>query len=74
MSTESRIDKEARIQDLREAIARLEAELKRDIEAEQHDLIDRLDEHFDAVETKLSSLRAFCKQLKQGLRPGGDQG
>lgn len=72
-SSESRSDKEARIRELREAIARLEAELQRDIEADQHDLIDRLDEHFDTVETKLSSLRAFWKQLKQDLRPA-DQG
>jgi predicted nuclease with TOPRIM domain len=67
MSIESRVDKENRIRELREAIARLETELQRDIEAEQHDLIDRLDEHFDAVETKLSSLRTFWMKLKRDL-------
>lgn len=64
----SRADKEARIAELREAIARLEAELQQDIEAAQHDLIDRLDEHFDAAESKLGSLRAFWMALKRDLR------
>lgn len=73
MTTQSRIDKQARIRELREAIVRLESELQQDIEAEQHDLIDRLDEHFDAVETKLSSLRAFWRELKQDLQPAKDQ-
>ncbi len=73
MTTQSRINKENRIRELREAIIQLEAELQRDIEAEQHDAIDRLDEHFDAVETKLRSLRTFWMLLKRDLRQA-DQG
>ncbi len=67
MSTKSRAEKEARIQELREAIASLEIELQKEIENEQHEAIDRLEDHFNAVETKLGSLKAFWQQLKQEL-------
>lgn len=67
MSIDSRAEKQARIKELREAIARLETELQKDIENEQHEVIERLEDHFDVVETKLSSLKVFWRQLKQEL-------
>lgn len=73
MSIESRAEKEARIQELREAIACLETELRKDIEHEQHEVIDQLEDHFNAVETKLSSLKAFWQQLKQELLSSGSR-
>lgn len=71
MTIETRAEKEAHIKELREAIARLEVELRKDIENEQHEAIDQLENHFDVVETKLSSLKAFWQQLKQDLLASG---
>lgn len=73
MSIDSRAEKQARIQELREAIARLETELQKDIENEQHEVIERLEDHFDVVETKLSSLKAFWQQLKRELLAAGSR-
>jgi len=67
MNTSYRAEKEARIRELREAIAKLEAELEKDIEDEQHAMLDHLEDHFNAVETKLSSLKVFWQALKQDL-------
>lgn len=61
----SREEKEQRINELREALSQLEAELEKDIEREQHEAIDQLDAHFDAVETKLHNLKAFWQTLKE---------
>jgi vacuolar-type H+-ATPase subunit E/Vma4 len=67
MSISNRAEKHTRIRELREAIAQLETELQKEMETEQHAMIDRLEDHFNAVETKLSSLKAFWQALKQDL-------
>ncbi|MEC7119756.1 MAG: hypothetical protein VXW65_07625 [Pseudomonadota bacterium] len=67
MSEQSRQEKLARIQELREAINQLEIELKREFEQDQHELVDHLEEHFDAVETRLSSLKTFWHDLIDDL-------
>lgn len=65
MSEQSRQEKLAKIQALREAIAQLEAELKREFEQDQHELVDHLEDHFNAVETRLSSLKTFWQNLTE---------
>ena len=73
MRSFDRAAKEARIAELREAIALLEAELEGAMQREQHDLIDRLEDHFDAVERKLDSLKLFWRELKaDSTKPPGD--
>jgi hypothetical protein len=67
MSTLNRAEKIQRIAELREALKQLEAELEKDIEREQHEAIDQLDAHFQAVETKLSNLKTFWQLLKEEL-------
>jgi len=67
MNTSYRIEKEARIRELREAIAKLEAELEKDMEAEQHEMLDQLEDYFNVVETKLSCLKVFWQALKRDL-------
>mgnify|MGYP000573349880 CR=1 FL=1 len=67
MNTSYRIEKEARIRELREAIAQLEAELEKDMEAEQHEMLDQLEDYFNVVETKLSGLKVFWQALKREL-------
>lgn len=64
----NRKEKEQRIVELREALNRLEAELAKDMEREQHQAIDQLDEHFMAVEMKLNNLKAFWSTLKTEWR------
>lgn len=64
MTALNRQEKEQRIIELREALTRLEAELQKDMEREQHHAIDDLDEHFEAVEMKLNNLKAFWSTLK----------
>jgi hypothetical protein len=68
MTILNRTEKEQKIIELREAIARLEAELEKDLELEQHETIDHLDEHFNAVETKLNNLKTFWSTLKSEWR------
>lgn len=65
MSEQSRQEKLAKIQALREAIAQLEAELEREFEQDQHELVDHLEDHFNAVETRLSSLKTFWQNLTE---------
>jgi len=67
MSTLNRAEKIQRIAELREALKQLEAELEKDIEREQHEAIDQLDAHFQAVETKVSNLKTFWQLLKEEL-------
>lgn len=68
MTALNRQEKEQRIIELREALTRLEAELKKDMEREQHQAIDDLDEHFEAVEMKLNNLKTFWSTLKSEWR------
>ncbi|MDO8908521.1 MAG: hypothetical protein Q7W55_08480 [Pseudohongiella sp.] len=64
----NRQEKEQRIVELREALTRLEAELKKEMEFEQHEAIDHLEEHFKAVEVKLNNLKTFWSTLKSEWR------
>jgi hypothetical protein len=68
MTMKNRADKEQKILELREALTRLETELQKDIELEQHQAIENLDEHFNAVETKLNNLKTFWSMLKSEWR------
>jgi predicted component of type VI protein secretion system len=68
MTIMNRVDKEQKILELREALTRLEDELQKDIELEQHQAIENLDEHFNAVETKLNNLKTFWSMLKSEWR------
>jgi hypothetical protein len=64
MTILNREEKEQKILELREALLRLEAELQKDMELEQHQAIENLDEHFKAVEMKLNNLKTFWSMLK----------
>ncbi|MDO9478703.1 MAG: hypothetical protein Q7L07_18490 [Pseudohongiella sp.] len=64
MTISKRQEKEQRIVELREAITRLEIELQKDMELEQHQAIDHLDEHFEVVEVKFNNLKTFWSSLK----------
>lgn len=68
MTVLNRQEREQKIVELREALTRLEAELKKDMELEQHQAIDQLDEHFEAVEMKLNNLKTFWLTLKSEWR------
>ena len=60
----NRQEKQQKLLELRDAIARLETELERDQELELHQAIDHLDEHFEVVETKFNNLKVFWSTLK----------
>ena len=64
MSMSNRQEKQKKLVELREAIARLETELEVDKELELHQAIDHLDEHFAVVETKFNNLKVFWSTLK----------
>jgi predicted nuclease with TOPRIM domain len=64
MSFSNRQEKQQKLAELREAIARLETELERDQEQELHQAIDHLDEHFEVVEVKFNNLKTFWSTLK----------
>ncbi len=64
MSMSNRQEKQKKLVELREAIARLETELEVDKELELHQAIDHLDEHFAVVETKFHNLKVFWSTLK----------
>ena len=68
MTMSDRQEKQKKLAELREAIARLEAELEVDKELELHQAIDHLDEHFEVVETKFNNLKVFWSSLKSGWR------
>ncbi|WP_341644216.1 hypothetical protein [Thauera sp. SDU_THAU2] len=66
METTQRQQTESRIRELRQAIEALEQELNKDDDAvKEHAMIDHLDQYIDAVDTKVSSLKAFWQSLKQ---------
>ncbi len=64
MTISNRQEKQKKLVELREAIARLETELEKDKELELHQAIDHLDEHFAVVETKFHNLKVFWSTLK----------
>ena len=69
MSLETIREKEQKIQELKQALAELEAKLEAEVKASQHQIInEELDNYFNAVETKYSSLKAFWESLKAEMR------
>jgi hypothetical protein len=63
------LDRKAQhIDALSDAVAQLDQQLQDSIEKEQHEMIDHLDEYFDTVETRLASLRAFCRSLREDMK------
>lgn len=63
-------DKTSHIDALSDAVAELDQQLHQTIEEEQHEMIDHLDDYFDTVETRLASLRAFCRSLRETSKDG----
>lgn len=70
MKTRHLEDKAGHIEALSEAVSRLDQQLQQTLEHEQHDMIDHLDDYIDTVETRVASLRAFCKSLREELKEG----
>jgi len=68
MTLSNRQEKQQKLAELREAIARLETELEQDQEIELHHAIDHLDEHFEVVEVKFNNLKTFWSTLKSDWR------
>lgn len=74
LNEKGRAETEARIRELREDLARLEASLANYDQAPQdagaqHAVINRLEQYIDAVDTKSHSLKAFWKALWQDPEP-----
>ena len=63
-------NKTSHIDALSDAIADLDQQLQQTLESEQHEMIDHLDDYFDTVETRLKSLRAFCRSLRDASKNG----
>lgn len=63
-------DKTEHIDALSDAVAELDQQIQRSLENRQHDMIDHLDDYFDTVETRLTSLRNFCKSLRKPSTDG----
>lgn len=58
-------DKTEHFDALSEAVAALDQQIQLSLENQQHDMIDHLDDYFDTVETRLDSLRNFCRSLRE---------
>lgn len=71
MDPTTRQKKKQCLKELREAIVRLETELDDDRllsqQEAQHEAIDRLDEHFTAVEHRFDNLRMLWQALRAEL-------
>ncbi len=64
MNTTTRRDRlEAELRDVRQHVEKLEAELQKVVTEEQHETINHLEDHFDAVENRFRGLRDFWKTL-----------
>ncbi|MBK1834383.1 hypothetical protein [Roseibacillus ishigakijimensis] len=59
---------EAELEKVRADVTRLEEEIAKVLEAEQHEEVEHLEEYFDAVETRFRGLRAFWQSLFE--KPG----
>ncbi|MEL6210849.1 MAG: hypothetical protein AAFR44_11865 [Pseudomonadota bacterium] len=57
-----------RIDDLEGTLAKLKAHLQAEQEREQHDAIDRLDEHLGDLDNKYANLQDFWKVLREEMR------
>lgn len=60
-SDRERLQKE--LAETRQHVAELEARLEKVMAEEQHQMVDDLDQHFDAVETRFRGLRDFLKSV-----------
>ncbi|ODN68230.1 MULTISPECIES: hypothetical protein [Methylophaga] len=61
-------ERQVRIRELKHAIEELEAGMPSEMDEQQHEKIDELEQYFDAVETKFTSLKIFWEDLKQSLK------
>lgn len=61
-------ERQIRIRELKQAIEELEAGMPNEMDERQHEKIDELEQYFDAVETKFTSLKVFWEDLKQSLK------
>lgn len=61
-------ERQVRIRELKQAIEELEAGMPSEMDEQQHEKIDELEQYFDAVETKFTSLKIFWEDLKQSLK------
>lgn len=61
-------ERQVRIRELKQAIEELEAGMPNEMDEQQHEKIDELEQYFDAVETKFTSLKIFWEDLKQSLK------
>ncbi|WP_417549333.1 hypothetical protein [Methylophaga sp.] len=61
-------ERQVRIRELKQAIEELEAGMPNEMDEQQHEKIDQLEQYFDAVETKFTSLKVFWEDLKQSLK------
>lgn len=61
-------ERQVRIRELKQAIEELEAGMPNEMDEQQHEKIDQLEQYFDAVETKFTSLKIFWEDLKQSLK------
>lgn len=61
-------ERQLRIRELKQAIEELEAGMPSESEHEQHEMIEHLDQYFDAVETKFTSLKIFWEDLRKSLK------
>lgn len=55
---------EEKLTAMRLDVSRLEDELQRVIEAEQHEMVDSLDDHFEAVDSRFRNLREFLLSFR----------
>lgn len=68
MSSLTPQERQLRISELKQAIEELEAGMPSDMDEQQHEQIDALEQYFDAVETKFTSLKVFWEDLKQSIK------
>ncbi|MFD2255497.1 hypothetical protein ACFSSA_02310 [Luteolibacter algae] len=66
MNTLRRENLEAELGRVREDVSRLEKELQKVLEQEQHEEVENLEEYFDAVENRFKGLREFWKSIVSG--------
>ncbi|MES9833102.1 MAG: hypothetical protein ABW139_12770 [Candidatus Thiodiazotropha sp. DIVDIV] len=59
---------EEKIGELETKLAGLKAELKKEVESEQHQAIDQLDLHYADLDTTFNSLKEFLDVLREDFR------
>ena len=66
--TENKVELERKIEGLEAQLAELKRHLKAIESAEQHDAINRLDEHLQTVDHEYDGLRVFWPEVVKELR------